>query len=304
MNTQSATTFERWNDEVVAICGQFRTRPSEHVGLFVGEIRRRDLGGLGVADIQTNACSITRVRGAGTASDDRYCFLVLQRAGTVHVRGDADDFVLVPGEMALLDSARSFEMRPQGLLHQMSIHLPRDVFERPHRESSRRFGKLSRHSLNGQLLRDMLLRIAGMDGGEAAVSDGETLQEALGALSRAALEGDERTVDQSLRARAERLIAQTLQDEEQSPAHLAARLGISVRRLYRLFESDGESVGRYVRRMRLQASSADLVRAELNDWTITSIAQKWGFADEAHFSRLFKRHFGVPPREYRRRHGG
>jgi len=215
--------------------------------------------------------------------------LVLQRAGTVN---------------ALLDPARSFVMRPQGLLHQMSIHLPRDVFERPQRASARRFGKLSRHSLNGQLLRDMLLRIAGMDGDEAAVSDGEALQEALGALSRAALEGDsERTVDHSLRARAERLIAQTLQDEAQSPAHLAARLGISVRRLYRLFEADGESVGRYVRRMRLQASSADLVRAELNDWTITSIAQKWGFSDEAHFSRLFKRHFGMPPREYRRRHG-
>ncbi|MCM2484130.1 transcriptional regulator FeaR [Burkholderia glumae] len=299
MTPQAAARFARWSDEVLAICGRFQIRPPEHADLFLGDIRRRSLGGLEIADIRTNAGSIRRQPRRAGSLDDRYCFLVLQREGAVRVGGEQAGFVLEAGEMALLDSAQSFEMRPQGLLHQMSVHLPREAFDTVARAGNG-FGKLSRRGLSGQLLRDMLLRLTvPADDGDVTQDEGAALREALGALSRGALCGEPPGGDAPLRLRAQRQILMNLQDEDQSVARLARQLGVSPRQVHRLFEGAGESVGRHIMRMRIEASCRDLLRTELRDWTITSIAQKWGFGDAAHFSRVFRRQTGVSPREFR-----
>lgn len=114
MHSSAEARFARWSDEVLAICGRFQMHPPEQAGLFLGEIRRRRLGSLEVAEIRTNARSIRRQPRPGRSEDDRYCFLVLQREGTVQVRDERGGFELAPGEMALLDSSRHFEMRPRG----------------------------------------------------------------------------------------------------------------------------------------------------------------------------------------------
>ena len=97
------------------------------------------------------------------------------------------------------------------------------------------------------------------------------------------------------------LIGESLQDAELSPALLAERLHISVRRLYRLFEDQGESVCRYIQRARLDKVAQDLSAQVLRHESITQIAFKWGFFDAAHFSRAFKRQFELSPRDYRAR---
>jgi AraC family transcriptional activator of pobA len=38
--------------------------------------------------------------------------------------------------------------------------------------------------------------------------------------------------------------------------------------------------------------------------SVTGIASALGFKDSAYFSRFFRRHSGVSPYEFRRRHGG
>lgn len=94
------------------------------------------------------------------------------------------------------------------------------------------------------------------------------------------------------------MINKTLQAPP-TPAELAARLNISVRQLYRQFELDGDSIGRYIQRQRLHCAARDLAQAGDNALPITTIAYKWGFTDSAHFSRVFKRHYNMPPKDYR-----
>ncbi|WP_321871901.1 transcriptional regulator FeaR [Paraburkholderia tropica] len=304
MKTHFTHEFDRWSHKVETICGRFSTLPSTDAPVFLGEISHRDLGGLGIAFIRTNAGSICRQRGSETAADDRFCFLVLQQAGTVEVCADNERFLLEPGEMALLDSAEAFQMRPRGLLHQVSIHLDRGELDRVMPVGARRLGKLARNTLSGRLLCDMARQISAEDLSlDDAGTDGDALQGALIALSRAALsEGPESTMlGESLRRQAERLITQTLHDELPSPGKLAASLNISVRQLYRLFEADGEGVSGYVRRQRLLAGARDLIAAAPRSLSITAIALKYGFADSAHFSRLFKQQFGESPKLYRAR---
>ena len=74
---------------------------------------------------------------------------------------------------------------------------------------------------------------------------------------------------------------------EVHPAHLA-------RAFRRHF---GVSLGSYVRRLRLEWAAAELARAE---GPLASVALAAGFADQSHFSRMFKLHTGLTPRVYRR----
>jgi AraC-like DNA-binding protein len=52
---------------------------------------------------------------------------------------------------------------------------------------------------------------------------------------------------------------------------------------------------------RLARSARELSRAQSAHLTVTQIAFASGFADAAHFSRAFRRRYGVSPRDYRGR---
>lgn len=299
MSVQNLHDFDHWNHAVHAVCGRFITQPSPE-DTFMGDIQHHRLGGLNLADIRVNARSIRRERGSATRGDDRFYFLVLQRQGSMAIDRPARTFTLHPGDMALFDSAQAFEMRPQGLINQLSIHLCRDAVDRLLPADACRFGKLERTGLSGRLLHGMLQQIGAGDMNlEAGHGHGVALQDALISLLQPSLGGDELPeAGRPLRRLAERLINETLQAPP-TPAELAARLNVSVRQLYRQFELEGDSIGRYIQRQRLHCSARDLAQSDGNALSITSIAYKWGFTDSAHFSRVFKRHYGMPPKDYR-----
>jgi transcriptional regulator GlxA family with amidase domain len=87
-------------------------------------------------------------------------------------------------------------------------------------------------------------------------------------------------------------IEKNIGDQTQLPT-LARSLGISIRQLQRRFENDiGIGVREYRRNIQM-ARAKWLV--EHSDWPMTRIALDCGFADSAHFSRTFKRHFQILP---------
>ena len=55
----------------------------------------------------------------------------------------------------------------------------------------------------------------------------------------------------------------------------------------------------YFQRRRIQRACALLLDAAN---AATRVAAELGFADAAHFSRLFRRHMGMGPRDYRRKY--
>jgi AraC family transcriptional regulator len=78
---------------------------------------------------------------------------------------------------------------------------------------------------------------------------------------------------------------------------LAEAVGVHPARLARAFrEQHGISVGEYGRRVRIDAAAAALMGTET---PLAAIAAEAGFADQSHFTRLFKRHVGTTPALYR-----
>ncbi|MDB5720395.1 MAG: hypothetical protein JWP15_1013 [Alphaproteobacteria bacterium] len=92
-------------------------------------------------------------------------------------------------------------------------------------------------------------------------------------------------------------IEQALGSPALSVQNLCRRLQISRTTLHRLFEEEG-GVSAYIRGRRLEAARLMLADPD-NAEAIYYIAERLGFSDAAHLSRLFRERFGLSPRDYR-----
>jgi AraC-like DNA-binding protein len=109
-------------------------------------------------------------------------------------------------------------------------------------------------------------------------------------------------VTAAVRATARRTICDYIDlhvtDETLSPEMLVRLFRMSRATLYRLFEDEG-GVAAYILGRRLDRCRAILGSSTGNERTIGELAFSHGFASEAHFSRAFRRRFGMAPRDAR-----
>jgi AraC-like DNA-binding protein len=95
---------------------------------------------------------------------------------------------------------------------------------------------------------------------------------------------------------ATRLITERLFDNELSMSAMAKQLNMSISSLSRAFRRYGVSTMRYVYALRLE--HAGRLLADRPDLAIGEVGIRCGFVDPAHFSRVFKKEYGMTPRQY------
>jgi AraC-like DNA-binding protein len=120
-----------------------------------------------------------------------------------------------------------------------------------------------------------------------------------------ALKADERTlttgnstVREAHLTRIESFIRKNLNDCTLDPETIARSCGMSTRYLHELFRDTNQTLGSWIRDQRLEACR-EALRNATNKQTVAEIAYRWGFGDQAQFSRAFKAHYGLSPKEYR-----
>ena len=87
-------------------------------------------------------------------------------------------------------------------------------------------------------------------------------------------------------------------DQNFTAQRIAERLGISQRSLrYRFEQAAGCPLHQYLMNLKLNMAKHALVTAP--ESLISDVAQTFGFCDEYHLSRAFKKRFGYPPGQYR-----
>jgi AraC family transcriptional activator of tynA and feaB len=294
-----------WDRAIWDACGSFTTYLRSEHSLFIGEMSQRDLGGVGFAEVRTNAGRIAKPRQNVDNADDRYCFLIVQRKGFCQLHLDGHAIDLAPGELAIMDQAGDCSVEPQGLIEHVSISLSRDRVRAlsPRGTFS---GKLQTGSPSGRLLRSLANQIMQDQEDCFTGEDGMGMQDAIIALLQPTLSDrpngqrfEEILEINAVRRQIERLVSEHLHRPDLSPEWMASQLGISIRHLYRSFENSGDSVCRFIQRARLQRCASDLGNPCLRHENITEIAYRWGFSDSAHFSKIFKKQYLRSPRDYR-----
>ncbi|MFE6775070.1 helix-turn-helix domain-containing protein [Streptomyces sp. NPDC057702] len=98
---------------------------------------------------------------------------------------------------------------------------------------------------------------------------------------------------------AQEYVLRHLGDPRLCAEQVAEAVGVSTRQLSRIFASAGLSPSRYILRQRLARAREELADPQARHRTIAEVAHRWGFASQAHFTRVFRDHFGHTPGEAR-----
>jgi YesN/AraC family two-component response regulator len=107
--------------------------------------------------------------------------------------------------------------------------------------------------------------------------------------------------DELLMERIMKAINKNLSDSDFNVDMLTQEVGISRAQLHRkMKEMTGISTSEFLRNIRLEQAARLLKEQKIN---VTQVAYTVGFSNLAHFSTVFRKHFGVAPSEYAEREG-
>lgn len=103
--------------------------------------------------------------------------------------------------------------------------------------------------------------------------------------------------DEELMERVMKSVNTHLDDSDFDIDTLTGEVGISRAHLHRkMKEITGVSTSMFIRNQRMERAAKLIEEGKIN---ITQVAYEVGFTSEAHFSTVFRKHFGMPPKEYR-----
>jgi AraC-like DNA-binding protein len=300
--------YDAWRSVVCDTLGPLDFRSDPDVPLW-GEIAAGHLGPVNVGWVLTSTPhSVHRTPGLIRRGGSELYRVVLAMSGNPRLVQDDRSARLRPGEFAIYDFARPYELAYDSPVQLAVFGFPRDLLALPADSA----GKLTAVPITGDrgaaalaapLLRRVVLDLETYQPASAArlctvMMDlvAMAVAERGGQAASLPLESRERTLLLGIHA----FIEQHLGEADLAPGMVAAAHHVSLRYLHRLFEAGDTTVAAWIRRRRLERCRRDLADPAMHALPISAVAARWGLPDSAHFSRLFRRTYGVPPAEYRR----
>lgn len=270
---------------------------------FAASMGVMNVGALEVIDIAGTACRATR---SGPADDDAAA-LVFQRDGVGVVADGRRSARLAPGDFCVLPHGDAVVIDHLGGFRQTVVRVPAAELDSAvprWRERTALTIESTRPRVRpaSELLRYVLEHCADLDAACRERLAGAALALIVGVLDGHGAEaakprcGMRSRVAAFHRQRIERFILDNLRDPELSVTKIAQELGLSTRYVHKLFETEPEQVMQHAMAHRLRACQGEVARR--GSRSISEIAYAWGFNSPAHFSRVFKKHFGARPSDF------
>jgi AraC-like DNA-binding protein len=299
---RSDQPFGSWADDLAAAF--VRLEPQKIAERpFQGSIARVDAAPIQISLVKATSHRVLRLRSHIAHSTDDICFVNLQLDGLGRTTQCSHEQVCVPGDLAVADTTEPFEIANGRDFRLYCFAVPRRLLPKNFSESPRL--ALSRTEA-GRALSRTLASCAELCLAAPAIatSCGAHVVELIAHAPD--MLGDLPAV----RVNAPVLLSMMLDhidrhsdDPDLDAEMLAAKFRCSERYVHRLFVTTGRSVGEHVNDKRVLACARNLLDGQLRHKTIAEIAYAAGFSDISHFNRLFKRHHGLAPREFRRTMG-
>ncbi|MCV7031969.1 helix-turn-helix domain-containing protein [Mycobacterium sherrisii] len=278
-----------------------------HIESFRAWGRAADLGVVQLTNLWVRNAFVARRTRKLVASGPDHLKVIVQLNGTSCVSQGGREAVLAPGDFVLYDTSRPYQIVSTGSSRMRAVTFSRDAL----RLAPSQLERVATHPISGRhglglVVAQYLSNITRqVDAGGRSFSChlADATLDLLAALFTERLDGSgESNISDGkigLLFRVRAYIERRLGDPRLGVAEIAAAHHISIRSLQKLFETDGQTVTGWIRTRRIEHCRRDLANASLAGQSVGSIAGKWGLVDPAHFSRLFKSTYGLPPREYR-----
>lgn len=264
--------------------------------------RLRPQGSLVLKLVECACDPCTGRRGAHeTGSADEAWFGVLHLlSGQERLRQAGREAFVGDGDLVLWDSTRPIDFAIGRPLHKITLLLPQTLVETAAPAIHDRVCRpVSGRDGAGAVLANHLRMLAATAASFSATQLGHATSATLELLSLVWGAPHQPRSYASVLEQVRMHALARLGDPTLTVGSLARDAGLSLRQLHRVFEDEGATPGRWLWLQRLERCRTDL--ASRPDMSVSEIAFRWGFSDAAHFSRAFRRRFGLSPREWRRR---
>lgn len=279
---------------------------------FYASVKFLRLGSVTVSELEFTEMGSRRTPQLIRRSDPEEWELTLLCTGSTWIEQGRNRADMLPGDLVLYDTSRPFQSQ---ILDQGSpcrtvlLQLPRKVFPLPEQmlrthvaqPISSAYGSAA---LLGRFLEGTLEHAQTLKSGECARLETVAIG-LMTALFAATADAEDlippQTRQQTLLRQLKTFVLGKLHDPRLSPTTIAAAHHISVRYLHHLFHEDGQSIGEFIRRQRLERCATDLTDPRLINRTVADVGARWGFQNATAFNRAFKAAYGIPPGEHRRR---
>jgi AraC-like DNA-binding protein len=268
---------------------------------FEAWVRRLWIDDLALVDCECSPCSGTRQRRHLADTDGEFVVVLMTLAGSETVRQGHTEAAMRPGDAVVWDSTKPASFDVGEPLSKRSLLIPRAALDEVNGRAWTTGGVML-HSeapatrLLSSYLDTLSETLPELGSSAVAAARNATLELLIGAMRADGDVPSTTAAQPALRAAMDRYIERHLLDGAISPHALAAAHGVSMRTVNRIYNATGQTVGEVVRVRRLARARQELADS---DTPVSTIAHRWGFSDNSHFSRCFKAHYGTSPTDYR-----
>lgn len=301
---------DQWRAALADAFGPFEVHGGK-AGQFAGHVRYARRASLQFNDLHYQGQKLERTAGNVSRLDQEFYTFGLPLAGPLAVVQQGREFQVEPGCVYLMNQSLPYQATALGAggYRSLSVSFPRSALSQ--RDS--RIGpfyklRVDDGSPRGAMLASYMDHLfKGLDGWSPAETAelGERLIDLIVLFLVQPGQGHASEADSSVtlahRQRVLAYIRQHLADPALSPARVAQGCGVSVAYLHRIMRGGGMSVESFIFDERLERCRVLLLDPRHRHRGIAELAYQVGFSHPAHFSRLFKRRFGVSARELRAR---
>ena len=276
------------------------------VTTFVGEIATTPLGVMELVCVSGSQITATRTPRLIRAADSGYLKVSVETRGYGVVTQDGREAALTPGDLAVYDTTRPYELLFAHDFQQLVLVLPRQLLSiRPRDLSDLTARRIPGRTGMGAVLSPFLTLLArqSLAGDlQPSMEVCDAVVDLLSATCRGAADSAGTVpylAQRALLLRLQTHIEARLGDPSIDATTVAAAHHISVRYLQKLFQAEGTTVSAWIRRRRLDRCLRDLRDERLRRVPAAAIGARWGYTDPANFARAFRHEFGSPPSSFR-----
>lgn len=304
-NVHRRERFSYWHEIACDNLVHHEAWPDDRLG-FEAEISAGRIAALDIVLFENSPMRVSTTRTQRGKLDDDFLFSCQQMEGQLDVEQAGREARLGKGDMVLLDPAIPYAATFRSGSKTLVLKLPRRAMRARLGDFNGSVGQLvAPTEIEDKMIAAFISALPQWAGHLSEPTDDmlQTYCTDLVASTIGRLVG-QRSLISSGRASAlmavRTAIEARLHDPELSPAMIAAAAGVGVRYANALLAREGTSLSRLLLSRRLDRCRKALGNPSQAHRTISDIAYGWGFSDMTHFSRSFKREFGMLPTEYRR----
>jgi AraC-like DNA-binding protein len=274
--------LEAWRGVVCDTLGPLDVRIDPDVPLR-GEIEAGEVGAVRVGRIDTTTpSSVHRTAGLIRRATAPVYRVVLALSGRPRVAQDGKSAQLKPGEFAIYDFGRPYDLGYDDAVELGVFSIPHELLALPYPSVARLTAvPIGGDGAVGGLAAPLLRRVV-LDHEHYAPASAARLSTVMADLITTAvaerIEHDalvpRETRDQTLLLRVKAFIEQELGRSDLDPGTVAVAHHISVRQLHRLFEAESMTVAAWIRHRRLERCRADLTDVSLRTLTVSAVGAR------------------------------